>query len=139
MFTSAASSPHKNLERLVRAFVKITAHESFSNVKLVMVGEYKRETFHSYYGTIKALIGKLGVAEKVVLPGYLSDEKLVNLLNFSSVCVLPSLIEGFGLPAVEAAACGCPVIATKESRCRRYLRMAEFTSRPRAKKNWKKR
>ena len=37
------------------------------------------------------------------------------LLNLSTVLVLPSFIEGFGLPAVEAAACGCPVIATSAS------------------------
>lgn len=108
-------SPHKNLEALVRAFVKVTDKESLSDVRLVMVGEYKKETFHSYFGTIKKLIGELGIERRVVFTGYLSDEKLVNLLNLSTVCVLPSLIEGFGLPAVEAAACGCPVIATKES------------------------
>ena len=47
--------------------------------------------------------------------GYLPDDELVVLLNLATVSVLPSLIEGFGLPAVEAAACGCPVIATTES------------------------
>jgi glycosyltransferase involved in cell wall biosynthesis len=50
-----------------------------------------------------------------VFTGYLSDEDLAVLLNLSTVLVLPSLMEGFGLPAVEAAACGCPVIATSES------------------------
>jgi glycosyltransferase involved in cell wall biosynthesis len=40
---------------------------------------------------------------------------LVVLMNRAAVLVLPSFMEGFGLPAVEAAACGCPVIATRES------------------------
>jgi alpha-1,3-rhamnosyl/mannosyltransferase len=51
----------------------------------------------------------------VVFTGYLADEDVVALLNRATVLVLPSLMEGFGLPAMEAAACGCPVIATKES------------------------
>ena len=53
--------------------------------------------------------------ERVVFTGYLKDEDVVVFLNLASVLVLPSLMEGFGLPAVEAAACGCPVIATNES------------------------
>ncbi|MGC4055085.1 MAG: glycosyltransferase [Paludibaculum sp.] len=43
------------------------------------------------------------------------DSELAVLLNLAEVLVLPSFMEGFGLPAVEAAACGCPVIATKAS------------------------
>jgi glycosyltransferase involved in cell wall biosynthesis len=53
--------------------------------------------------------------DRVVFTGYLTDEDVVVLLNLASVLVLPSLMEGFGLPAVEAAACGCPVIATNQS------------------------
>lgn len=108
-------SPHKNLEMLVNAFAKIASQPSFADVTLVLVGEYKKEVFHSYAGTIKRHIEDLGLAPRVVFTGYLPDEELVVLLNSATVSVLPSLIEGFGLPAVEAAACGCPVIATKES------------------------
>jgi len=108
-------SPHKNLESLVRAFAKVVEHPSFADVKLVMVGEYRKEVFHSCYSSIKQLTAELGVASRVIFTGYLPDEELVVLLNLASVLVLPSLIEGFGLPAVEAAACGCPVIATTAS------------------------
>ncbi|HQR32108.1 MAG TPA: glycosyltransferase family 1 protein [Blastocatellia bacterium] len=108
-------SPHKNLEALVAAFAKVVEHPSFSDVKLVMVGEYQKEVFHSCYTGIKQLTAELGIASRVVFTGYLPDEELVVLLNLASVLVLPSLIEGFGLPAVEAAACGCPVIATTAS------------------------
>jgi glycosyltransferase involved in cell wall biosynthesis len=55
------------------------------------------------------------MASRVIFTGYLPDEELVLLLNISTVLVLPSLMEGFGLPAMEAAACGCPVIATSAS------------------------
>ncbi|MBS1788258.1 MAG: glycosyltransferase family 4 protein [Acidobacteria bacterium] len=108
-------SPHKNLEALVSAFAKVVEHPSFSDVQLVMVGEYQKEVFHSCYSAIKRQIAELGISSRVVFTGYLPDEELVVLLNLASVLVLPSLIEGFGLPAVEAAACGCPVIATTAS------------------------
>jgi glycosyltransferase involved in cell wall biosynthesis len=84
-------------------------------VRLVLVGEYEKEVFHSCYTALKHQIAELGIASRVVFTGYLPDEELVVLLNLATVLVLPSLIEGFGLPAVEAAACGCPVIATTAS------------------------
>lgn len=108
-------SPHKNLESLVTAFAKVVEHPSFSDATLVMVGEYEKEVFHSCYAGIKHQTSELGIASRVIFTGYLPDEELVALLNFACVLVLPSLIEGFGLPAIEAAACGCPVIATTAS------------------------
>lgn len=104
-------SPHKNLDALVRAFAAITDE----NVRLVMVGDYEREVFHSYYSTIRALVDSKGLAGRVTFAGFVPDEDLAVLLNLAEVLVLPSLMEGFGLPAVEAAACGCPVIATTAS------------------------
>lgn len=108
-------SPHKNLEALLRVFSKLVAQREFSDARLIMVGEYEKEVFHSYFGIIKRLVEGLGIAEHVIFTGYLPDEELVVLLNLATVLVLPSLMEGFGLPAVEAAACGCPVIATTAS------------------------
>ena len=108
-------SPHKNLESLLAVFAQLTGRSEFSDVRLVMVGEYEREVFHSYFGTIKQQAEDRGIADRVIFTGYLPDEELVVLLNLSTVLVLPSLMEGFGLPAIEAAACGCPVIATSAS------------------------
>jgi glycosyltransferase involved in cell wall biosynthesis len=108
-------SPHKNLAVLIEAFARLAARPALGDTLLVMVGEYKREVFHSYFGTIAARVAELGISDRVVFTGYLSDKDLVVLLNLARVLVLPSLMEGFGLPAVEAAACGCPVIATQES------------------------
>jgi glycosyltransferase involved in cell wall biosynthesis len=107
--------PHKNLEMLVAVFARLVAKREFSDTSLVMVGEYKKEVFHSYFGVIKRQIEDLGLGGRVIFTGYLPDEELVVLLNLATVLVLPSLMEGFGLPAVEAAACGCPVIATTAS------------------------
>jgi glycosyltransferase involved in cell wall biosynthesis len=107
--------PHKNLEALLAVFAKLTRQNGFTDLILVMVGEYGKEVFHSAYKTLKSKVHELGVSNKVIFTGYLADEDLVILLNLATVLVLPSLIEGFGLPAVEAAACGCPVIATTAS------------------------
>jgi glycosyltransferase involved in cell wall biosynthesis len=113
--TVGGFGPHKNLETLVGVFARIAAQPEFADVILVMVGEYQKEVFHSAYAALKRQVEALGIAERVVFPGYLPDEELVTLLNRSTVLALPSLMEGFGLPAIEAAACGCPVIATTAS------------------------
>lgn len=106
---------HKNLEMLVAVFAKLAAQPDFSDVRLVMVGETKKEVFHSYFETIRQQVAALGLANRVIFTGYLPDDELVVLLNLATVLTLPSLMEGFGLPAVEAVACGCPVIATTAS------------------------
>src|SRR6266550_913883 len=107
--------PHKNLEMLLEVFKELAEQKEFDDVRLIMVGEYKREIFHSYYGILKTRVTEFGIADRVIFTGYLTDDDLVVLLNMATVLVLPSLIEGFGLPALEAAACGCPVIATTAS------------------------
>jgi glycosyltransferase involved in cell wall biosynthesis len=106
-------SPHKNLLELVEAFARMAGE--FPEARLVMVGEYRKEVFHSYFGEVRSRVEALGISDRTVFPGYVADADLAPLLNLSSVLVLPSLMEGFGLPAVEAAACGCPVIATRGS------------------------
>ncbi len=107
--------PHKNLETLVTVFAKLSRYLTLSDIRLVLVGEYQKEVFYSSFETIRRRVEELGITDRVLFTGYLSDEELVVLLNLSTVLVLPSLIEGFGLPAIEAAACGCPVIATTAS------------------------
>jgi glycosyltransferase involved in cell wall biosynthesis len=108
-------SPHKNLEALVDSFAALAREENFRDVLLIMVGEHRKETFHSYFGSIATQVARLGIQDRVIFPGYLPDGELAILLNLATVLALPSLMEGFGLPAVEAAACGCPVVATTAS------------------------
>ncbi len=108
-------NPHKNLETLVAAFANIATCDDLSDVRLVLVGDYLNEVFHSYYGTIRRMVDELGLSQKVLFTGFLPDEDLALLLNRATVLALPSLLEGFGLPAIEAAACGCPVVATTAS------------------------
>jgi glycosyltransferase involved in cell wall biosynthesis len=108
-------SPHKNLLGLARAFAGLRREERFAGLQLVLVGETKSETFLSCLRELREECERLGIGGRVVFTGYLPDGELAVLLNRATALVLPSLMEGFGLPAVEAAACGCPVIATRES------------------------
>ena len=108
-------SPHKNLEALVSAFARLAWRQEFADVLLVMTGDTSGDAFLTYFATIAAQVNALGLRDRVLFTGYLDDADVVVLLNLASVLLLPSLMEGFGLPAVEAAACGCPVIATKAS------------------------
>jgi glycosyltransferase involved in cell wall biosynthesis len=124
-------SPHKNLEALVAAFGRLAARREFRDLLLVMVGSTSGDAFHTYFKTIAAQVEALGLRDRVVFTDYLADEDLVVLLNLAAVLVLPSLMEGFGLPAVEAAACGCPVIATNASPLPKLLGAAGIYIDPR--------
>ncbi|MBN8730091.1 MAG: glycosyltransferase family 4 protein [Acidobacteria bacterium] len=105
--------PHKNVPMLVEAFASVGRR--YPAATLVLVGENKREVFHSEIGRIDRLVESRGILDRVRFTGFLPDAVLAALLNRAWVLVLPSLMEGFGLPAIEAAACGCAVIATRES------------------------
>lgn len=105
-------SPHKNLGTLVDAFRLLTADPDFADVKLVLVGDYARDTFHSDYPRLKAQVARLDLEDRVIFAGFVSDEDLAHLYNAAALLVFPSLEEGFGLPAVEAMSCGTPVVVS---------------------------
>ncbi|MFB3905118.1 MAG: glycosyltransferase family 4 protein [Acidobacteriota bacterium] len=108
-------SPHKNLPVLLDAVSNLALRQGFPGLQLIMVGDYQNEVFYSHFQELREHARKLGIQDHVMFTGYLHDDDVVVLLNLATVLVLPSLMEGFGLPAFEAAACGCPVIATKAS------------------------
>jgi glycosyltransferase involved in cell wall biosynthesis len=106
--------PHKNLSRLIEAFSGVTRKDGFGDATLWLVGD-PGDAFLSESGQLHKLAKLRGLESRVFFTGFLPDEDLVMLLNLATVLVLPSLMEGFGLPAIEAARCGCPVIATTAS------------------------
>ena len=108
-------SPHKNLPMLVDVFSALAAQPQFSDVRLILVGDFEGDVFHSGYAELKSQVSRLGLEDRVVFSGYLGDEHLVPLLNRATTLVLPSFCEGFGLPAMEAAACGTPSVITTRS------------------------
>jgi len=105
-------SPHKNLGALIEAFAGVRQQPSCADYRLVLVGEVAGDVFFSAHGRLREQIAQLGLAEAVTFTGYVPDEQLVHLYNAAAAFVLPSLLEGFGLPAVEALACGAPVVAS---------------------------
>lgn len=107
--------PHKNVSMLIDVFANLSKRPEYSDLKCILIGEYRKEVFYSTAGEIQQQIQEHNLADRVHFTGFLPDNELAVLLNLSTVLVLPSLMEGFGLPAVEAAACGCPVIATTSS------------------------
>jgi len=96
--------PHKNIPRLLEAFGRA---ELGVGIRLVLLGEADRES--------AALAKALRLGERVIFLGEVTDDDLPGLYRGAVALALPSLLEGFGLPALEAMACGAPVIASNSS------------------------
>lgn len=98
--------PKKNLSRILSAFRVLKTSYQFQPA-LVIVG---RKGW--LYEPVIADIEQGGLAGQVYVTGYVSDEDLLVLYNMARLLVFPSIYEGFGLPAIEAMACGCPVVTS---------------------------
>jgi glycosyltransferase involved in cell wall biosynthesis len=103
-------SPNKNLAMLIQAFARSGARRQ--GAQLLLVGDYLSDGFKGNYDELQVLVAELEVASQVVFTGFVPDEELCRLYNTCTVFVMPSLDEGFGLPAIEAMACGRPVIVS---------------------------
>ena len=82
------------------------------DTSLVLVGDMK-DVFHTHVPVLREAIARGGLEGRVRLPGYVPDDELVHLYSRAYALVQPSLMEGFGLPAVEAMACGIPVVSSR--------------------------
>ena len=101
--------PRKNLARLIAAFAAALG-DLDSEPSLVLAG--KRGWL---YEDLFAQVRRLGLESRVCFPGYVRDEDKAALLSGALAFVFPSLYEGFGLPVLEAQACGCPVLTSTTS------------------------
>ena len=108
-------NPHKNLGSLVDAVAELRRRPGLERLRLLVVGEVDADAFTPGIEPVRARIDAAGLDEAVRFTGFVADRDVVHLLAAADALVLPSLAEGFGLPAVEAAACGTPVVATRES------------------------
>lgn len=97
--------PHKNLRRLVQAFARVADRVPHD---LVVIGRV--EGFLTGDSGVVEEGARLG--DRVRFTGFLEDRSVRGYLAHASALVFPSLYEGFGLPALEAMAAGCPVIAS---------------------------
>jgi len=100
--------PRKNVTRLIRAYSRLSPE--LSHYKLVIAGG------HGWlYDEIYSLVKERSLQNRVIFTGRISDEDLPDLYRGASLFVYPSLMEGFGIPPLEAMACGIPVIASNTS------------------------
>ncbi|HST04273.1 MAG TPA: glycosyltransferase family 1 protein [Chloroflexia bacterium] len=104
--------PRKNLTTLIEAFSRIAAQPEFADVTLLIGGSKGW-----YYDEIFASAERLGLTSqgRVRWLGRVPDDELALWYNIANVCAYPSLYEGFGLPPLEAMACGTPVITSNTS------------------------
>lgn len=107
--------PRKNFNRVIKAFEKLD-----TDYKLYFVGA-KMKSFSDIKITKKSL------HKNVFFTGYLNDNDLINLYNRASIFIYASLFEGFGMPPLEAQACGCPcIVSDKSSLPEIYLDSVEY-------------
>jgi glycosyltransferase involved in cell wall biosynthesis len=102
--------PHKNVERLIAAFGILKQRPGHEDVKLMIIGDEVNR-----YGSLRRSVEAAGVRQDVRFFGFVPDHTLSALYRMASVFAFPSLYEGFGLPPLEAMACGTPVVTSKIS------------------------
>ncbi len=108
-------SPHKNVIAAVNAHAALARELGDAAPYLLLVGTRDKDDFYTDVPAIERAIEREGTSNRVRWTGFVGDEELSRIHSGSIALILPSESEGFGLPAVEAAACGSPVIATTES------------------------
>lgn len=107
-------APHKNILGLVTGFAGALAKGGLDDLHLALVGDPKGDGFHSNYEQICAMTAADPLLRgRVHFTGYVSDDDLVALYSDALAATMPSFSEGFGLPAIEAMACGIPVLASQ--------------------------
>lgn len=98
--------PRKNLERLIRAYAML--YDKDRNIPALVLAGQKGWYYDEILGSVK----ELHLEEKVKFLGYVPEEDVPLLLCGAKMFVFPSLYEGFGLPPLEAMACGTPVVTS---------------------------
>lgn len=106
IYYPAATWPHKNHKRLLIAIQILKKKHDFDGA-LVLTGTTKQ-----VHNEIMSDIERLGISKIVRFLGYLPYDHLPYIYNLARMMAFPSLFEGFGIPLVEAMACGCPVVCS---------------------------
>ncbi len=106
LYYPAATWPHKNHKNLLAA-LKILKDEMGFDGDLVLTG-----VAMNAHASLQSEVAHLGLSDRVKMLGYLDYSELPSLYNLATMMVFPSFFEGFGIPLVEAMACGCPVVCS---------------------------
>ncbi len=112
LLTVGGLSPHKNLDRLVAAVGELGDRRKDLDIHVVMCGADREDVFFSAREKLVNQVNAQGLAKRVTFTGFVSDERLGALYRLADALVFPSLLEGFGLPALEAMASATPVITS---------------------------
>jgi glycosyltransferase involved in cell wall biosynthesis len=107
LLTVGDLQPRKNQLGLIRAFRELVSGTPQLPHALVLAG---KETWFS--GQIREEIRRTGLGERIAVTGFVSEDELAALYNAADLFVCPSFYEGFGLPVIEAMACGRPVVCS---------------------------
>ncbi|OGG04351.1 hypothetical protein A2W14_07120 [Candidatus Gottesmanbacteria bacterium RBG_16_37_8] len=99
--------PRKNITGLIEAFSRL---ENINKLRLLIVGQ-KGWLYKDIFNQVR----KRGLENKIIFPNYVTENQLISYYQEALCLVLPSFYEGFGIPVIEAMACGCPVIAASSS------------------------
>jgi glycosyltransferase involved in cell wall biosynthesis len=108
MLNVGTLEPRKNHVRLIQSFARLLPRHP--DLRLVLVGGKGW-----LYGDVQAELARLKLQDRVVFPGFVADADLPAVYSLASVFAYPSLYEGFGLPVLEAMACGTPVVCSNVS------------------------
>ena len=103
--------PRKNIDAVVRAFGRVAAERGMADLQLVLVGARGWNTAR----IDQAVQAAGGARGRVIVTGFVPDGDLAPLYGGATAFVYPSLYEGFGLPPLEAMACGVPVLTSNTS------------------------
>ncbi len=110
---------NKNIEGLLTAFARVknqgNKESRNQGIKLVLVGKAFLDISLAEVQKINNLADNLKITQQIVKLGYVSNFDLAAIYNLASVYIQPSFYEGFGLPLLEAMACGCPVLCSNKS------------------------
>jgi glycosyltransferase involved in cell wall biosynthesis len=128
---AAGISPHKDLRTLLAGYAVLRARRPQAP-PLVVVGDVDQTEYVPAGARVRSMIAELGIGDRVLLPGFVSDEVLACLYGAATAVVNPSPAEGFGLPAVEAAACGAACVLSDIPAHRETLGGAALFVPPRA-------
>lgn len=110
LFYVGAAEPNKNLGKLLYVFSALSRSPGMEDLHLVLAG-----SIDDYYRKLAEKTAVLGIAQNTVFPGFVSHEDLPYLYGGAEAFVLPTITEPFGIPVLEAMACGVPAAVSKNT------------------------